>query len=92
MQKMHEIRTRKKYCTNKEKFCEECAEPVSEKEEEDNHICRGEYCFHCNKKHKTGDKQKCEEYKKEMEFLNKMTEQKCDIHEAKKILGINREK
>ena len=51
----------KKYCTNKEKYCEKCAKPVSEGEEKDNHMCRGEYCFYCNKNHKTGDKQNCEE-------------------------------
>ena len=38
------------------------------------------------------DKQKCNEYRKEKVILNTMKEQKCDIYEAKKILGIERGK
>ena len=64
-----------KYCTRNEKYCEKCAEPKYEREG-DNHECRGEYCFYCNKEYKTGDKQKCKEYEKEKEIPNKMAEQR----------------
>ena len=37
--------------------------------------------------HKTGDKQTCEEYRRESLIKNKMSEQKCDIFEAKENLG-----
>ena len=37
-------------------------------------------------------KQKCEEYKKASEIKNKMAEQKCNIFETRKILGISRRK
>ena len=82
----------KKYCTRNESYCNICAEPINEREVENKHTCRGEYCLFCDKEHKTGDKQKCEEYKKESEIKNKMAEQKCDIFEARKILGISRGK
>ena len=65
---------------------------LNEGEEKNNHICSGEYYFYCNKGHKTGCKQKYDEYRKKKEILNKMTEQKCDIYEAKKILGTERGK
>ena len=37
-------------------------------------------------------RQKCKEYEKKKEILNKMAEQKCDVYEAKRILGIIRGK
>ena len=81
----------KKYCTRNKSYCNTCAEPINEREEENNHTCRGECCLYCNKEHKTGDKQKCEEYKKETEIQNKMAEQKCDIFEAKNLENQMRE-
>ena len=51
----------KKYSNKEEKYCEKCAKPLNEGEDENNHICSGEYCFYCNKEHKTEDKQKCDE-------------------------------
>ena len=68
VQKMPTIRASKKYCTRNESYCNTCAEPINEREEEDKHTCRGECCLYCNKEHKTGDKQKCKEYKKETEI------------------------
>ena len=80
----YNLAIQKKYCNKEEKYCEKCAKPLNEGKEENNHICSTEYCFYCNKEHKTGDKQKCDEYKKEKKTLNKMTEQKCDIYKARK--------
>ena len=87
---MSPIWTPRKIMYQEWKYCEKCAEPKYERE--DNHECRGEYCFYCNEKHKTGDKQKCKEYEKEKEIPNKMAEQKCDVYEAKRIFGITRGK
>ena len=82
----------KKYCTRNESYCNLCAAPINEDEEENGHTCRGEYCLYCEQEHKTGDKQKCEEYRRESLIKNKMAEQRCDIFEARKTLGISRGK
>ena len=82
----------KKYCTRNESYCNICAVQIDEGEDEKSHTCRGDYCLYCEQGHRTGDKQKCDEYRKEATIKNKMTEQKCDIFEARKILGISRGK
>ena len=56
-------------------------------QEEHQHECRETNCFYYKKNYIKESKEKCNEYRKELNIMKIMIEKKCDTYEAKGIQG-----
>ena len=68
----------KKYCWREDEYCKKSVRSLQKGEK---HQCREMNCFYCIIK----DTEKCNNYNKELNIMNKIMEKKCDMYEAKKF-------
>ena len=61
-------------------------------QEGEEHKCIEPKYLYCKEDHIIGDKWKCKEYTKELDTMNKMMEEKCDVYKANDIRGYRRGK
>ena len=55
------------------------------------HKYRERNCFYCKEYHIKGDKEKCNDYRKQLDIVNEMIEEKFDAYEEKGIPGSEKE-